>query len=194
MNAFPEFSSADVQIQFPNKTNITVTERVPVLVWMRESESVLVDIQGVPFPNRGAVSPGELPVVQATGKPAYTVPAETEETTLQEKTIQKITGLIDPTLSLEGQFEPIISPSMVQSVLILAKQSPDGAKLIYDPVHGFGWTDRRGWNVYLGSADEMETKIQIYRAIMEDLKKNEKQPTLISVEFAYAPYFRIDED
>ena len=83
---------------------------------------------------------------------------------------------------------------MVKSVLVIAQQSPEGSKIIYDPVHGFGWADRRGWNVFLGDAEAMETKIHIYRAIMENLKKDESQPTLISVEYAYAPYFRINEE
>jgi hypothetical protein len=194
LRKFPEFSSADVQIQFPNKVNIAVTERVPVLIWNQGGESALVDLQGVTFPNRGAGDPGLLPVIDASGDPVNVGGPEIPESNLREQTIQKITGALMPTLLVEDQVKPLLSPEMVNSILIIAQQSPDGSKLIYDPIHGFGWTDRRGWNVFLGDSNEMETKIHIYRAIMDDLKKQEQQPTLISVEYAYAPYYRVNEE
>jgi len=192
--AFPELSSAEILVQFPNKVTIVVTERIPVLVWNQDGESALVDSQGITFPNRGAGEPGLLPVIEASGDPVFSGQIESTNTDIRKQTIQKITGALLPTLLVEDQVKPLLSAEMVQSVLIIAQQSPDGSKLIYDPVHGFGWADRRGWNVFLGGSDEMETKIHIYRAIMEDLKKAESQPTLISVEYAYAPYFRINQE
>jgi hypothetical protein len=82
---------------------------------------------------------------------------------------------------------------MVKAVLLLSEKGPTGVKLIYDPVHGLGWTDRRGWNVYLGNEDEIETKLQVYRSIMEHLKAQESLPTVINIQYLHAPFYRLEE-
>lgn len=194
LQKFPEFSSASVQVQFPNKVDIAVTERSPVLVWYQSGDSVLVDEQGVTFPNRSSVDVEKLPVIEATGDSILINEPENPDAKTEEESIRKITGSMLPSLPVEDQAKPLLSAEMVQSVLIINQQAPEGSKMIYDPIHGFGWSDRRGWNVYLGDSDEMDTKIQIYRAIMDNLKKEGQQPTLISVEYAYAPFFRVNEE
>lgn len=190
--AFPEFSSAQVQIRLPNTVTITVTERTPVLIWSKGGEGSLVDDQGITFPVRSSTPPGSYPVIEASGDPPKIVLPLEQSTTPRDETISKITGILLPQLAPRDQVRPLISPRMVEAVLLLAKQAPTGAKLIYDPIHGLGWTDRRGWNVYLGDEQDIETKMLIYRAIMENLKGEEARPTMISVEYLHAPYYRIE--
>jgi hypothetical protein len=193
IEAFPEFSAAEVEIELPNTVMITVTERVPVLTWVRNGESYLVDDQGITFPLRSASPTGSYPVIEAAGDPPLVLAPDPADTSLREETISKITGVLMPQLSPKDQVRPLLSPEMVQSVLLLAEQGPTGAKLIYDPLHGLGWTDRRGWNVYLGNDFEIETKLKVYRAIMDQLKGQEFRPTMISVEYLHAPYYRLEE-
>jgi len=192
-DTFPEFSSVRVEIKLPNSVAITVTERMPVLTWSKGGESFLVDDQGVTFPVRSTAPSGSYPVIEASGDPPQVILSPEKSITLRDETISKITGALLPQLSPRDQVRPLISPGMVKAALLLAKQAPTGAKLIYDPVHGLGWTDRRGWNVYLGDEQDIATKILVYRAIMERLKGGEALPTMISVEYLHAPYYRVGE-
>lgn len=190
--AFPEFSSAQVQIKLPNSVTIVVTERTPVLIWSKGGESSLVDDQGVTFPVRSSTPSGSYPVIEASGDPPKIVLPSEQSLTPRGETLNKITGILLPQLAPRDQVHPLISPGMVKAVLLLAKQAPTGAKLIYDPTHGLGWTDRRGWNVYLGDEQDIETKMLVYRAIIENIKGGEVRPTMISVEYLHAPYYRIE--
>ena len=67
--AFPEFNAAQVLVEIPNTVLITVTERLPVMVWLQEGKSYLVDKDGMTFPVRHEGATGELPVVDAAGAP-----------------------------------------------------------------------------------------------------------------------------
>ncbi len=193
LSAFPELSSAEVAISFPNSVLITVTERIPVLTWTRDGESFLVDSQGIRFPLREGISVGSTPVVEAAGDPPSVFQQEEEDgLSLRESTIQKITGSILPGFSMQEQAKPLLPPELVRSILLVSEKAPAGSKLVYDPVHGIGWLDRRGWNVYLGDAQEIEVKLQTYRVIMDQLKASENRPTMISVEYVHAPYYRME--
>jgi len=80
----------------------------------------------------------------------------------------------------------------VPAILGISQQMPSGAQLLFDPLHGYGWKDRGGWEVYLGSIEEMHTKLLVYEAIRKHIKKTDARPSLISVELAHAPYYRLE--
>jgi cell division protein FtsQ len=193
LEAFPEFSDAEVKIELPNTVSIEVTERMPVLVWVKDGESYLLDKQGITFPTRGVNLSGSYPIVEAIGDPPELIQPVGEGQDIQAVTISKITGVLIPQLPPIDQVKPLLSPEMVQSILMLSEQAPAGSKLLYDPVHGLGWTDRRGWQVYLGNAQFMEIKLQEYRAVMDRLKIDQIRPTIISVEYVHAPYYRLEQ-
>jgi len=193
LTTFPEFSDAEVKIELPNTVWITVTERVPVLAWIRGGESYLVDAQGITFPARNVGLSGSYPSVEAAGNPPVIILPDEEEPTLRDATISKITGVLLPQLSPQDQVKPLLSPEMVQAILLVHEQAPAGSKIIYDPIHGLGWTDRRGWMVYMGGEKDAAVKIQVYRAIFEQLKAEDVRPTMISVEYVHAPYYRLEQ-
>jgi cell division protein FtsQ len=193
VKAFPEFSDAQVKIELPNIVSIEVTERTPVLVWVKDGESYLLDEQGVTFPTRGMIASGSYPTVEAAGDPPELIQPDIQGQDIQAVTISKITGVLIPQLSPVDQVKPLLSPEMVQSILLLSKQAPAGSKLLYDAVHGLGWIDRRGWQVYLGDAQFIEIKLQEYRAIMDRLKSDQIRPSIISVEYVHAPYYRLEQ-
>jgi hypothetical protein len=190
---FPEFFAAEVQIQIPNSVFITVTERTPVLVWLQEGKSYLVDLDGLTFPLRHEGATGAFPVVEAAGAPPGVVLPDKPAPSLQEVTISKITGVPLPGVPTPTQATPLISPEMVQSILLISEQAPAGAKLVYDPAHGLGWKDRRGWDVFLGNEQEIAVKLSVYRSILDHLKGAENRPVMISVEYVHAPYYRLEE-
>ena len=190
---FPEFYAAEVHIQIPNSVSITVTERTPVLVWLQEGKSYLVGIDGLTFPLRHEGAAGAFPVVEATGAPPGVVLPDKPAPSLQEVTISKITGVPLPGLPAPTQVIPLLSPEMVQSILLVSEQAPAGAKLVYDPAHGLGWKDRRGWDVFLGDDREIALKLSVYRSILDHLKGAENRPLMISVEYVHAPYYRLEQ-
>jgi hypothetical protein len=91
--------------------------------------------------------------------------------------------------SLTGK--QFVSSEFVQAMIALAPVVPNGMSLIYDPQHGFGWQDARGWTVYFGQdAKDISMKEVVYNSIVDDLTKKGVQPTLISVEFLNAPFYK----
>jgi hypothetical protein len=70
---------------------------------------------------------------------------------------------------------------------------PADTLLIYDPRHGFGWQDEKGWNVFFGKKIEnMEMKKRVYNHIKAHLKKQGVRPALISVEYVDAPFYSME--
>jgi hypothetical protein len=191
--AFPEFNTAEVQVEIPNTVLISVTERIPVLVWLQESKSYLVDKNGLTFPVRHEGATGALPVVEAAGAPPGVQLPDKPGPSLQEVTISKITGVPLPNVPAPTQATLLLSTEMVHSILLISEQAPAGAKLIYDTVHGLGWKDRRGWDVFLGDDQDIAVKLSVYRSILDHLKGTENRPVVISVEYVHDPYYRLEQ-
>lgn len=190
--SFPEFSHVQVQVAFPDTLAITVTERVPVLTWQTGEELLLVDSEGMAFPMREGGSEAPQPVVQAEAAPPTVVPTPAPNL-LEPETM----GLSIPGISLDDQEPPaaaqsLLTPEMVAEVLTLAANRPQDAPLAYTAGHGFGWTDAGGWQVYFGQAEEIQTKLRIYQAIVQRLNEEGVTPVLISVEHTNAPYYRLE--
>jgi hypothetical protein len=100
-------------------------------------------------------------------------------------------------LPVKGEAMPFLAAEAVTALLQIVEQAPNGATLIYEPAHGFGWLDRRGWKVFLGQISsldtaQIETKLLVYRAIMEEVKSAGAKPALISVEFVHVPYYQLE--
>jgi hypothetical protein len=202
--AFPEFKTLSVQVELPAKVIITVSERIPVLIWQQAGRTDLVDEQGVAFPERTAAVIEGLPVLQADGVPAMDAHIEIDPVAYMNKLREQRRN---PEASLEDSedvltdlvpAEPplgarqLIPPETVTAILAMAREAPQGTSLLYDKVHGFGWKDRRGWQVFFGDPNEMEMKLRIYDAILKHVKREDLQPALVSVENVHAPYYRLE--
>jgi cell division protein FtsQ len=209
LTSFPELSTAAVTIELPNTVVVTVTERVPVLIWRQDGKTSLVDIDGMIFPFRDETVQTNYPVVEAAGIPPMP-PQSTPDTTGNAAEAQNpasasfaSTGFPGASFALLPQYltsaRPFLFPEMVSAILSMAENAPEGATLIYDSTHGLGWQDRRGWYVYFGDIlnlrnGDMETKLRVYKSILEYLKLQDTKPSLISVEFVHAPYYRLAGD
>jgi cell division protein FtsQ len=194
LESFSEFSSAAVELDLPNTVNITVTERIPVLVWSNDSQSVLVDENGKAFPLRNEVfDQGSYPIVEAQEEPPQLVsldPNESKQASLEFD----LTGLqfAESKLS-DDETGRLLSPEMVAAVLLLDEHTPDGATLSYDNTFGLSWKDSRGWDVYFGELNDIEMKLRVYEAIFQYLRAEDTKPAIISVEYVHAPYYRLEE-
>lgn len=183
---FPELITATVQVGFPNTLAITVTERLPVLVWEQGGRTNLVDAEGMAFPARGEAIDPSLPQVIAQSELAnlQVLPVSPgNERGTQAEVPQPLSAL---------QARKILDPEVVAAVLILRDHSPEGAPLIYSAEHGFGWEDAGGWQVYFGDAGDIQMKLRIYQSILRMLDEKDVLPSLVSVEWVHAPYYRVE--
>jgi hypothetical protein len=131
---------------------------------------VLVDANGVAFPQRELGGATPAVVVEASSSPPVMQQAGTLETNA-------------------SQFVPV---EMVSAILSMSAQAPKDTLLVYDAKHGLGWKDPRGWNAYFGNIKDIDMKLRVYNAMLEKLKKDDVQPVLISLEYVHAPYYRLE--
>lgn len=165
--AFPDLAGVSVQVGLPNHVYVSVVERTPVLLWSQDGKITWIDSNGVSFMPRGDV-PGLIPIA-SNGNPP------------------QVSG--DSKQSVYNQ--PFISPAMVQAIMALYPQVPSGSPMIYDPKYGMGWQDPRGWSVYFGqNTQDIPMKQKVYQAILDTITKQGIQPTLISVEYLDAPFYK----
>jgi hypothetical protein len=185
--AFPELSAVKVQVAFPAKLAISITERIPVIAWQRDDKVQWIDQQGFAFPPRGDSS--NIVLVQAQGDPPQPLAAADEAvaTAIATTTTAAAAKMIKPT----GSF---LDPGMVSTIIALGPQVPENTPVVYDPQYGLGWNDPEGWQVFFGSdTSDIQIKLTQYRAIVEQIKQQGLHPQLISVEFPYAPFYRLEK-
>jgi cell division protein FtsQ len=145
-----------------------VVERTPILLWSQGENITWIDANGISFMPRGNV-PGLIPIA-SNGNPPNVAP---------------------PDLKQSVYNQPFISPDMVQAIVTLYPQVPDGSPMIFDPKYGMGWQDPRGWSVYFGqNTQDIPMKLKVYQAILDTITKQGVQPTLISVEYLDAPFYK----
>jgi hypothetical protein len=165
--AFPDLASVNVRVVFPNHLKVAVVERTPILAWYQDGNTKWIDPDGVAFSPRGNV-PGLVQISSNSNPPK---PPEDSQKSLFD--------------------QPFIEPAMVQAILALSPQIPGGAPMIYDPKYGMGWQDPRGWSVYFGqNTQEIEMKKKIYEAILDTFSQQGIQPTLVSVAYLDAPFYK----
>jgi len=166
-NAYPELSAVRVRVGFPNRLRVDVVERAPVLAWQQDGATLLIDSHGVPFPARGEVS-GLIQVL------ADQTPIPLEDAA-----------------DLPIYERPYLDPAIVHAMTILAPYLPTGIPMTYNPTYGMGWQDPHGWFVYFGqNAQDIQMKLVIYQAVTAAFTRQNIQPTLVSVEYLDAPFYK----
>jgi hypothetical protein len=164
--AFPELSHIDVKIALPAEVVVEVVEREPVLVWSEDGKEVWLDAEGIAFTPRGEAP--ELPVVEGK-RPAVPQQAGGEQSTLYAE------------------------PALVTAALKMGGHAPEGTSIAYSEQHGLGWQDYRGWQVYFGTdLEQIDMKLQVYEAVVDNLDRRDIHPELISLEHLHAPYYRLE--
>jgi POTRA domain, FtsQ-type len=200
VDTFPEFSQVSVQTELPNTLLITVTERVPVLIWRQDGSSKLLDSEGMTFPARDEADLSAYPVIEASGDPPA-VPGSKEILTTDNGTHVALDKILTDSLTLglplKGEAAHYLAPQTVAAILKIVDQAPNGAQVIYEPVKGFGWLDRRGWKVFLGDVSQgdlaqIDAKLQVYRAILEQVRAAGEKPAMINVEYLHVPYYTLE--
>ena len=103
--------------------------------------------------------------------------------------VQVNSEMLPPTV--ENRF---VDPRIVDMVSALAPYLPEGVQMIFDPEHGLGWQDPRGWVAYFGfNDDDADQKMTVYLSLIDYLEGKRITPELINVEFLDSPYFRMEQ-
>jgi len=164
---FPILKQVNVRVAFPNQVIVTVAERTPILAWDQDGQVTWVDADGVAFQPEGQVQ--GLIQVNASGTPPQ--------------------ATFDPGMPLYDR--PFISQETVQAMQALYPFVPSGVSMTYDPVYGLGWQDSHGWSVYFGTTtQDIQMKLRVYQAIVASFTHQGIQPTLISMEYLDAPFYK----
>lgn len=167
---YPQLANVKVSVSLPNLVTVSAVERKPILGWEFDGATTWVDQEGVVFTPRGEVS--GLVIVQSEGKTPLVKISKAELAT----TVRTM------------------RPEHLNSALALSKELPDGAVLVYSRTYGFGWVDSRGWNVYFGmnAIQDIEIKLAEYQKIVEKLDEDGIHPSMVSVEYIEAPFYRTE--
>jgi cell division protein FtsQ len=181
---YPELKDVQVSLELPDTLHVYLEERTPTLSWMiNDQPAFWIDREGFPFPVRGE------------DQEAYPVYASGD--------IPKALGWVDPaTISADqpekiaaARREPMVDKAFITAVLGLKDVIPSNTRLVYEPERGLGWTDpEHGWQVYLGTQPaQIAEKLNIYNHAVQALLDKNLQPSLISLEFLHAPYYRLEQ-
>jgi len=85
-----------------------------------------------------------------------------------------------------------IPADVLEGALKLRDLRPNIDRLSYQMGNGLGYQDGRGWHVYFGSGQNMEQKLVVYEAIVEDLLSKSITPAYISVRNGLKPYYSLN--
>lgn len=103
--------------------------------------------------------------------------------------VQVKSTMLPPTID-----DRFVDPRIVDMVSALAPFIPENVDMVYDPVHGLGWFDPRGWVAYFGfNNDDAEQKMNVYQTLVDYLQGKRITPKIINVEFLDSPYFRMEQ-
>jgi POTRA domain, FtsQ-type/Cell division protein FtsQ/DivIB, C-terminal len=167
---YPELVSATVTVGLPNLLAVNIVERQPVILWQQGGGFTWIDSSGVAFRPHGTAD--KLITVNAAAAP----PPGTATSQ-------------DPLSPV-----PFLTVDMVKAIQTLAPSVPAGTTMTYDPQIGFGWQDARGWKVSFGNnANDIALRLQVYQSLVNTLTQQGIVPTFISVQYANAPYYRMNQ-
>ena len=146
----------------PNKIAVQVSERTPVVAWNDAGRTWWLSLDGLAF-----------------------IPQDTSADLVQVESSENVLSISEAALI------PAIEPEVMQSALELSQHLSDVEVLQYDPTHGFGFEDSRGWTVYFGKDGDMAMKMRVYRALAETIAAKGISVTLVNLENQAAPYYQV---
>ena len=165
-NVLRSASVADIAVEVgwpPDLVTLMIQERQPALVWSDAGDETWIDIQG-----RVMQARAEMP------------------------------GLLHVNLIRDGGDQPLpnaedFTNDMVLGALRLREILPEGDHLDFHPVHGLGWTNEQGWQVWMGTdtAAVMDEKIKIYYVLVENLNSRAIDVAELNIANPDAPFYRL---
>jgi hypothetical protein len=191
LTAFPEFRDVEVKIGYPAAVEVKVIERQPMIAWQGKSGMMFIDSEGYLIPARGASA--ELLTIQADSIPGYSLKSPIEDPETDKVIRDKPYFKANPSALAFFAVPKQIDGVLLTSILQLNAWMPQEKTLLYQKQRGLGWSDTRGWDVFVGQKLEgINDKMVMYETIVRELEKLGISPTVVSVEFLHAPYYRTE--
>ncbi len=189
--AFPDFRDVTVKVGIPATLEINVSERQPMIAWKSRKATIWIDSEGYLIPPRG--SSGEILAVQADSIPAYQIRSSIEDPGTLKVIRDKPLFKPNPSALAFFAVPKQIDGALLTATLQLNAWMPNEKTLLYQKQRGLGWKDTRGWDVFVGQKLEgINDKMVMYETIVRELEKQGVSPSMVSVEFLHAPYYRTD--
>jgi len=159
-------SIADIAVELgwpPNLITIIVQERQPAIVWSDAGAETWIDLQGRVMQARVEM-PNLLHVNLISDD--YDGPKPSAE---------DFTG------------------DMVLGALRLKEILPAGEHLSFHPIHGLGWTNEMGWQVWMGndSAAVMSEKVKMYNVLVENILSRAIPIAELNIANPDAPFYSV---
>lgn len=189
--SFPELWDIQVSVIMPNIVEVYVVERQPMIAWQTQNEVIWIDAEGYLIPARGRTD--KLLTIQADTMPAYTLEIAEDETDVEKIILDKAGFKPNPSPLAFFAHPKRVDGNLLSAILQLNAWMPEEEILLYEQIHGLGWRDARGWDVYVGQKlENINEKMVMYETIVRELEKDDINPTLVSVEFLHAPFYRTE--
>ncbi len=191
-HAFPEIKSVSAAVELPNKIMVTLDERIPAMVWSYNEMSFWTDIDGKIFATRGD-DPSLIRIEAADAPPL--IPEEFFLSGPEAEIFNPgILGHIEENSEDEINYHMVIDPVVNNAIRKLSAMMPAGTTLVYNSKNGVGWNDPNGWNVYVGTdLSNLDQKLIVYRSVVAYVQQAHYKPSMISVEYVHAPYYRLEQ-
>jgi hypothetical protein len=186
--AFPELSEVNVKIILPAAVVIEVVERVPVVAWHYDQQTLWIDAEGAIFPARGDL---QTPLVSISADmPPTLLPRERAVKAADEEGTDSEMPASAPGSMIGRRVDPL----MLEGILALNEILPEDTMLAFDRLHGMGWSDPAGWNVFIGKKlDDLDIKMAVYKQLVEKINQQDALPSIVSVAQVHAPYYRWEQ-
>ena len=191
VKTFPEMQGVSISVGLPNKVTVSFKERQPVLAWKQKDLVSWVDATGTIFAARGEPPANLATVTSQDPLPLYqVVPTPGPTPTVVGTPQPGDASAVSPTADAAPERMDL---NILTSALLLNKQMPAKANLIYAQKEGLGWHDAGGWDVYFGKTlDDLEMKISMYQAMVTQLNQKGIKAKYFNLEFLYAPFYRLE--
>ena len=165
-NVLRSSSIADISVSLgwpPNLITVDVQERQPAIVWSDAGEETWIDIQGRVMQAR-AEMPNLLHI--------YLI---ADEITGPKPSADDFTG------------DKVLGALRLKDIL------PPGEHLSFHPVHGLGWTNELGWQVWMGSesARVMGEKVKMYKVLVENIIRRAIPIAELNIANFAAPFYSV---
>ncbi|MFK7801159.1 MAG: cell division protein FtsQ/DivIB [Anaerolineae bacterium] len=183
----PGITAADVRLSWPNKVDIVVVEEQPVAVWVSNGTTWWINRDGGLFPARE--DRADLMMIDAAGTDGIlgqAIPAvDLDET--------------DPAFFSDEEVEEVetnygsIPDEILHGAVQLSQLQPYGEPIMtfrFNDNSGLHFSDPRGWDAHWGTGVDMDQKLAVYNALVNELQAQGITPIYISVENPKRPIFR----